>query len=498
MINLLLLSKKSWLKSFICIGDLEEVTMENTQEISLINLFWRLLFGWRRMIALGIIVATIISGLKYVSDQVAWKQQSDTDIEEVELLFDEQAKINDILALQKQMDEVRNYQQNSIWMNLDAYNENVLILRYYVDSDYIFNYTQENESDYTKDVIAAYCSYVTSGIVADAVAKELNLLDQINYISELITAEGGDAEDRSRNVFEIVVAYSNAEILEQLKSVITRAVEGQTERIVNEVGSHTLKLVTENITVRVDKNLILTQKEKNDTMYNFHVQLAALQANLSEEQKTVLDKEREAESGTEESDDIMLIRPSLNIKYVLFGFIVGVFLACVWVFLEVLFATKMQNAEEMSELYKVRILGEIEAQNRKKQIFHVVDSLLLKWKNHNKKQISQEQKIRIAGSNIEIACKKAGINQLYVTGSEIDNQKDKSAEKIWRHLSESGIQVHRGENVVYDAGALKEMAEIGSVIFLEQVGVSLYAEVEKEMKAAKDNGIQIIGSVIIS
>ena len=90
------------------------------------------------------------------------------------------------------------------------------------------------------------------------------------------------------------------------------------------------------------------------------------------------------------------------------------------------------------------------------------------------------------------------MEQIYITGSEFEKQQDKSLEQIWKGLSESGIRVCKGTNVVYDAKAIKEMAEIGNVVFVEQVGVSLYAEIEKEMKAAKDNGIQIIGSVIIS
>ena len=322
--------------------------------------------------------------------------------------------------------------------------------------------------------------------------------DQTNYISELITAAGGAAEDRSQNIFEIVVAYSDEETLEQIKPVISEAVEGQSDRISSEIGSHKLKLLTENISVRVDKNLVLAQKEKNDAIYSYRTQLTALETGLSEGQIAALDRERNVESDLEDAEQTEMQKPSFSVKYAIFGLIAGVFLACMWIFLELLFATKIQETEEFSTFFGIRILGELKAQKQKKRIFHSLDSLLIKWKDRNVKQISQEQRIRIVSSNLEVACKQAGVEQIYITGSEFEKQQDKSLEQIWKGLSESGIRVCKGTNVVYDAKAIKEMAEIGNVVFVEQVGVSLYAEVEKEMKAAKDNGIQIIGSVIIS
>ncbi len=475
--------------------------MEKTQEqeLSLVNLFWKVLFGWRRLIVMGVVFAVVVSGLQYVREQAAWKLQSDSsETEDIELSQEEQIKVDDILALRKRMEEARSYQKNSIWMNLDAYNENVLTLRYYVDSDYTFNYVEENTSDYTEDVVAAYCSYVTSGQISDIVAKELNLQDQTNYISELITIAGGTASNWSRNIFEIEVVYSDTETLEHIKSVITEAVEGQSDRISGEIGSHKLKMLTENISVRVDKNLILAQKEKNDAIYSYRTQLTALETNLSAEQQVALDQAINEEIEIDDAGQVEMIRPSFSAKYVILGFIVGVFFACMWIFLELLFATKIQETEEFSKFFGMRILGELKAKEQKKRIFHSLDSLLLKWRDRNVKQISQEQRIRIVSSNLEVACKQAGVEQIYITGSEFENQKDKSLEQIWKGLSESGIRVCKGTNVVYDAKAIKEMAEIGNVVFVEQVGVSLYAEVEKEMKAAKDNGIQIIGSVIIS
>ena len=64
-------------------------------------------------------------------------------------------------------------------------------------------------------------------------------------------------------------------------------------------------------------------------------------------------------------------------------------------------------------------------------------------------------------------------------------------------LKSAGVAVQTGENIIYDAGALKEMAEVGQVVFMEQVGASLYHEVEKEIRISRENEVRILGSIIV-
>ena len=63
--------------------------MENTQEqeISLVGLFWKILFRWRQLIILGLIFAVFISGLQYVRSQSIWKKQQSgsSEAEDIEL-----------------------------------------------------------------------------------------------------------------------------------------------------------------------------------------------------------------------------------------------------------------------------------------------------------------------------------------------------------------------------------------------------------------------------
>ena len=69
--------------------------------------------------------------------------------------------------------------QNSIYMNLNAYKENVLLMEYYVDSDYTFNYTEDNSTDYTYALVKAYENYALNGNIAQQMIDKLSLSDEV-------------------------------------------------------------------------------------------------------------------------------------------------------------------------------------------------------------------------------------------------------------------------------------------------------------------------------
>lgn len=479
--------------------------MENRieREISLSNLFWKLLLGWRRWLAAAIIFAILIATFDYVRDSAAYKnamsqqekiQQGQID-ETISLTVEEQEEVDTVKELQKTIAKTKEYMDNSIRMNLNPYEEKVLVLQYYVDSEYTFNYTQENENDYTDEVLASYCNYVTSGAMVTEICNQAELEISEAYLQELISSSS------NADTFQIIVIFNETEMLEQLSNVIQTVVENQTSDIAKQIGSHSLKLLSINIKTQADTSLATQQKTQSDALSAYRTQLTSLKDALTEAQLTVLNMEiqqEEAEEGAEiETDVVVPVSPSFSVKMLILGFIVGVFLACVWIVLEVLFTSKIQEAKELSDLFGVRMIGELHSENPKKKFLGIIDSVILKMKNRNKKQLTREQQFKIICSNIEIACKKVGVDKVYLTGSEIEKLDSQWISEIKELLAAAGITAANGENISYDAKSLKEMAETGYVVFMEQVGISLYNEVEKEVRTARENSVEIVGSIVI-
>lgn len=481
------------------------------REISLSNLFWKLLLGWRRWLAAGIIFAILLATFDYARDSAAYKNtmsqqekvQQGQIAETISLTAEEQEEVETVKELQKTIAQTKNYLDNSILMNLNPYEEKVLVLQYYVDSDYTYNYTQENKKDYTDAVVASYCNYVASGDMAAEICDQTELEISEFYLQELISSDS-DSNSNSNSdadIFQITIVCNETEMLEQLSGVIQTVVENQTSSIANQIGSHSLKLLSTKITSQTDTELATQQKAQRDVLSAYRTQLNNLKDALTEAQLTSLNMEmqqEEAEEGTEiETNVAAPVSPSLSVKMLILGFIVGVFLACVWIVLEVLFTSKIQESKEISDLFGVRMIGELHSENPKKKFLGMIDSAILKMKNRNKKQLTREQQFKIICSNIEIACKKAGVDKVYLTGSEIEKLDSQWVSEIKKLLAVAGITASNGENISYDAKSLKEIAETGYVVFVEQVGSSLYNEVEREVRTALENGIEIVGSIVI-
>lgn len=477
--------------------------MNNTveREISLEHLFWRILLGWRRLVALAVIFAILVTGMKYLKDrssyQAALKDQNGTKTVEKDIVLTKEEKqaVESAQEVQKLITDTEDYLRDSVLMNVDAFHENLLTIQFFIDTHYTYNYLEENKKDYIYEVIAAYAGYAKSGQLAATLVEEADLDIEQNFVEELISTSS------SSGTFQITVLHPDVEMLEKLQPIIVKAVKDQTAEISEKIGTHTIDLLSGQIAYRTDTDLVNRQKSQSDILESYRSRLTAAKAAMSEEQLDVLDSEVEkadAEAGRETEEEIVPIDPpSVSIKYLILGVLAGGFLACVWIALEVLFSGKVQEAEEIPNLYGVRMLGELTEEKKKKKFLPFIDTFILKLKNRNKKQMSVEQQMKIICSNLELACKKENLSKIYLTGSEIEKMDPKRLAEMKASLKAAGVAVHTGENIIYDAGALKEMAEVGQVVFMEQVGASLYHEVEKEIRISRENEVQILGSIVV-
>ena len=66
--------------------------------------------------------------------------------------------------------------------------------------------------------------------------------------------------------------------------------------------------------------------------------------------------------------------------------------------------------------------------------------------------------------------------------------------QIVEGLSTKGIQTVYGENICYDAAAMREASEAGHVVLVEITDVSIY-QIEKELRMLKDWNVNIAGCV---
>lgn len=468
--------------------------MENqVREISLRHLFWKVMLGWKLWIVCALLFAILLPGVKYAKDARAYnaaQQPQPDNTQEVVFTKTEQQQIDDVKSLQVLLDKNSVYMQESLLMNIDPYQEHVLELKYYVDSDYIYNYSKDNRQDYTSAITYAYVDYAARGLNQKEIWQDVNTKAEDKYLAELVSASVD-----SDNTFSVLVRYTDDKSLQSVSKAIQKELKGRHADIEAQIGSHKLVLVSENYQVRTDSDLANSQNSVASLLKSYRDQISTLTSTMTEEQLKVVDSElaEERADATEEEtpEPVAVSAPVLSKKYIVLGLVMGIFLAALYLVCVAVLSNKLQQAEELVRFYKLRQFGVLTQGKGAKGI----TGFLLRIKYRNQKMLSADASIQLAISNIELYCKNEGITKLFLTGSEIERVDRATITKIVEGLSAKGIQTVYGENICYDAAAMREASEAGHVVLVEITDVSIYQEIEKELRMLKDWNVDVAGCV---
>ena len=466
------------------------------KEVSVKEIFWKILFGWKCLLISAIVVAVLFAGVFYLRDWKNYKQKSKeqtSDRTETENMFTEaeEKQLQTAEMLQKLISERLAYVEDSVKMNINASEENALVMNWYIASDYQFNYTEDVKQDYTEALVVAYEQYVQGGTLAQKVSEDMELEYGDKYLDEMFQVK--NPSDSA--VFTLEVVYPDADVLQKMETEIENVMLQKAADISQSVGSHTLKLISKDIVVRVDAELAEYQQNVSNGVVSYQNWLNSIKGAMSTEQINALaSNEKIQENGQSNINaKAELKKPELELKKVILGLLLGLFVGMGWITCKVIFSTKLQSSEELEELYGVRELGVIE----KPAKTGAVNKMLLRLKNRGKKQLPMETVVNLILSNIVLECERKKCTTIYLTGSEIEKMDKEILKQLIHGLEAEGLKVVYGENILYVPENLRKMSNVGNVVLVEQTALSTYQEVEKEIKIIAEQGAMLIGGVTV-
>lgn len=459
------------------------------REINLMELFWDILLGWRQIVCFGILFALLVSGMKYFLSVRSYQALKNINVEEAKegLKTEELEKLEDAQEIQIRIDDYEKYMEKSALMQINPYEKPVIQLQYYVESDYIINYTKDSKRDYTNEVTSLYCNYISSGEMAQKVIEEAELSVSKEDFMELF-----QVSQPSTGTIYISISYTDAGKLQDISNVVKSLLQQKSPEL-QKIGSHTLKVVNESQNVVVDTSLIERKETIANTVTLLKSQLQTLKNGMSDEQTVIFKAELEQIRGGKEEDEE---EPGFSIKFVILGALVGIFLACAWIACKMLFAVKLQNSGEIRSMFGIRLFGEIAISSEKKRFLSVIDKWILAIKNRRKKSMSMEKQMKVVAANVALSCRQQGIECIYMTGSEYEKIDTEVLGKIKKELISQGVKVKEGENMFYDAVSLQNGIEVGNILFVEQKGLSIYDEIFNEINLVTEQKGNILGAVI--
>lgn len=477
-------------------------------DIEIKDLLWELVRRWRIIVVMALICAVGLTAYQYRSDMnktdVVVVKKTQEELEKA-MSVQDVSEVTGAVALLNQLEQKSTYMDASILMQINPYAENAVLLQYVVEADAA-----------VEDMIAdAYIAYVEDGYLAQSVVADETT--EVVYVDELISVVKDTTDmyvysDTMDESVQMTIAgadlgscitvkvcgideASSAELAAEVKSVLAQY--GVT--LSSKVGAHQLKLVEEKECVLVDNVLAELQNRNATAIKTISNNIDKMKNEMTGDQITlytyrVTGVTQSATTTTTTSEPKVV---TISVKHAVIGFVVGIVLGCGIALALYLLSAKLRNSEEIKVLYQVKVLGDVANPQKKKKVLSFVDALIEKMQNGSKKTLTYEQAVQMICANIAIDCKKNEQKKVYLTGSMMEQIPEQVMNDITKKCEEKGIVVEKGNAIAYDAESLEALEQVGTVVFLEKKRTSFYDEIYKEIVLCKENGIQVMGIVVV-
>lgn len=477
-------------------------------DIEIKDLLWEFIRRWRIIVILAVICGVALTAYQYrldinKTDVVTVKKSQ----EELEKAMGEQDldEVTAAVALLRQLNQKSEYMEKSVLMKVNPYEENAVILQYYVDAE---------TDKMATDVSDAYKAYVENDLLAQAIAEAETYELETVYLAELISVEKEaghiyiNAKDESVNLaiqpreaehsINIKVVGQTAEQAEKIANDVKDGLNKYSSTVSGTVGVHQLKLIEESTGIVIDQSLAEQQNWNATAIKTISNNLDSMKNEMTSEQVSLYVYRTTVTEKVDVTKDSVAKSASISIKHLIIGVLIGIILACCIIFVLYLFAAALRSDEEIKLLYDTRVLGCVDDSTfQKKKLFGFVDAFVLKVKNAGKKKLTFEQEIQMICSNILLSCEKNSSTEILLATSAMECIPKNVITAIVDRCAEKNISVQIGFDIAYDAETLEKLAKIGHVVFIEKKHASLYNEIYKEVVLCKEHGINVIGMIVV-
>ena len=485
------------------------------KEISLTELLFFCLKKWRWIVAAMIILGVLAGAYKYratiQSNQAKREAQilaeEDGDKKEAEIISNPNIEYYNLAIqnLQQEMEGLKDYMNGSVIMKLDPYHLNTGTLSFYLDSEDV-------GEKVTNSLISAYEDFAMDGRLASRLLEVNGDISEseLQYLISFKSEEMPVAEDsyevsdetssaqiqianigRTRpNVFQIQITADSEENCAAYMETAKRAIEELAVQLQDQISSHTIVLLAESQTERIDTSI---QSFQNTVLNNYTAVFNQL--------KTM---QTELETVVQEEGETIVVGQAVTYgnpvkeagKFAVIGLVLGAFLAAFVLVVIYLMSGKLQSTENFKEEFGLPLLGQITKNPEKKRIFGFVDRWIQRMEEGEYADITYEEQLKLAAANLKAAVAgEKSMNKIMLAGTIGAEEAEAVRSRLIAELT--GISLLPYERIVFQAAALEELDGCDGVVYLEKRGVSCTKLIRKEVSLAADRGVKILGAVIL-
>lgn len=468
----------------------EYTNLDQERIVTVFDLLKEILRRIGLVIILGIIVAALCCGYKYAKDSKAAKAANSEDTTTTIKLTDkEQTDVNNVIAVQDNMKEQQAYLDNSVLMQINAYDESRVTLQYRIIT---------GDKQLSKDLLSAYDNYVTNGSLAQDMINHGIDMD-LQYLTELLYFEKDsdkDEEDSDSTVitdtpaltFEIRVIHKNQKSCEELAAVIPECLSDFEQKLQESTGSHELNLVDQSYAEVVDQGLWTYKIDRVNSVVSMQERVDSLKEKLSADQVALVEKNLQK---ADKKDDAKkeVVKAHISKKYAVLGFGIGIILAILYIVISYIWRGTINNEKDVTYLYGVQLMGTLKGKNKKNALLRLGDKL------RGKKPVDFSVEEAIVCADVTGYCSRNQIQKLLLLSSE------EVTETAWidtlvKKLREAGVEATVETDILSSAAAREKAAGYEVAVLIAQVRRSAYDTLEQELGFCQLQNIQIAGAIV--
>lgn len=493
--------------------------MEEGRTISLKELLEYVLLRWRLLIICVIIFAVVANGCSYLksyNDSLQTRREEenpdlsqyenelkDSEIQEV------QDAVDDYISYGETYEKYKEYMDNSIKMQLDA---NAV-----PTTKIIYQITGNSE---LKNISDTFVEMFPNDDVFKQINEKTNWDVNSSYINELISVTNSDmatislGEQSMSNVLEnnsqenepillsIRIISDSQENCEVMETVVETELETITAELQRQFGKFSIQKVGEAYSEETNKELLSDQQSCINEMNTVSNVIKNIETALSEQQQAyflaLLNSNNEnsttvMESGQEEVSTISYI----DIKYIILGAIVGIFVFAFYTMCKFLFNRHLMSLNFIKIDLHSPLLEVFAIDEQNKKIGRHLDKWIRNFFVQRNETFSKEERLQMLCTNIKVFMRKKNIEEIYLTGSISTTEISQFLQELKVYLDKSKITFVTGNSILYDANSLEMFTEKKGVVFIEQIGKSLNDEIHKELQYCNEYSVENIGIVVL-
>lgn len=463
------------------------------KELNIIDFGWRLLFQWKWMVPIIIIVTIIVAGLLFSHDlktaDIVSRQQQLTEKDLVAPLNEEEQETVYFLAkLKKDAEGDALYEQTSALKQIDPYNAHELSF-YYVIRTY-------NEMDLAT-VKQLYYAFLKSRYMTNALSDAFGQSLEDKELEELIRPDRSiedETQDLSNGVLAFKILLPEGADTTNIQKIVESEIATKHQEWQTGMAAHTMTQFAVEETVGVDEELIALRRDRNATIANSNAYLNSRLKSLSEDQKTLytyLVSDQLPLSDEEVVSDGQT-SASLSIKGILLGLILGIILVVmIELFRELLMPVVFKESEllETESVHNFGGLYAFEKQTGRGQLMQSKTWFDLRYK---KKPDIKTQQASVHENMTRFLKAKQYQNVLPVTLDVLSE----AQEALVRPVLEAGEKdgVLQGVSYPLSPGLTEGTKQI---LLVMSANKTSYKKIDELMQACADYEVELVGTILL-